>query len=103
MNEHIKFADDGTIWATADTIVTAFKVTCGDVRNIKGWCVHWKMWLSLPKTELNVYSAKKQDTDRQLFQVDGKDLPYNKTPKLLDITLDERLDSKSHIANTEVN
>ena len=48
---------------------------------------------------MNVCSAKKQDDDMQLFQVDGIDMPYNKTPKLLDITLHGRLDSKSHIAN----
>ena len=53
--------------------------------------------------KLTDYSAKQQDTDMQLFQVDGIDLPYNKTPKLLGITLDERLDFKSHIANIEAN
>ena len=59
------------------------------------------MRLSLSKTEVTVCSAKKQDIDMQIFQVDGIDLPYNKTPKLLGIPLDEHLDFKRHIATIE--
>ena len=67
---------------------------CKDVGILKDWCRKWRMQISLPKTEVTLFSQNNTDNLEPVVTVDNHVLQYNKTPKLLGVHLDEKLNFK---------
>lgn len=89
---HTKFADDGTLWHTGDVIEQLAGSVCEDVSTIQDWCRKWRMKLSLGKTEVSCFQLRETHFEKSTFcKVGNNFLKYNKTPKILGITLDEKL------------
>ena len=55
------------------------------------------MQISLPKTEVTLFSQSNTDNLEPVVTVDNHVLQYNKTPKLLGVHLDEKLNFRKHI------
>ena len=55
------------------------------------------MQISLPKTEVTLFSQNNTDNLEPVVTVDNHVLQYNKTPKLLGVHLDEKLNFRKHI------
>ena len=98
--DHCKFADDGTLWHTGHSIEDLIKLVSSDIMQLSNWCYKWKMTISLPKTEVTLFTPRKISPDPIEIKINQHTLKYNKTPKILGITLDEHLNYKAHIHNT---
>jgi len=72
-----------------------------DVSTTIVWCNKWRMKLSIPKTEVTLFSRHKTTPDLPPLRVNTIDLNYNKNPRLLGIHLDEKFDFKHHISKVE--
>ena len=92
----VKFADDGTLWFTALSLYTGVQVACLEAQKIKNWCRLWRLPISLNKTEGTLFSRSPFPINPK-FELDGTTLPYNSTPKILCITLDEQLTFEEHV------
>ncbi|MEW8548508.1 MAG: reverse transcriptase domain-containing protein, partial [Candidatus Thiodiazotropha sp.] len=95
--DHCKFADDGTLWHSGVQVQQLEDKVCKDVSILKAWCRKWRMNISLPKTEITLFSKKSDTLYQPKIKIDDQILQYNKTPKLLGIYLDEKLSFKKHI------
>ena len=78
--DHCKFADDGTFWHSGDHIQHLVEKICKDVGILKDWCRKWRMQISLPKTEVTLFSQNNNANLEPLVTVDNHVLQYNKTP-----------------------
>ena len=92
----VKFADDGTVWFSAISVYTAVQVACSEAQKIKTWCRLWRLLVSLNKTEGSLFSRIPLPI-KPKFELDGATLPYNSTPKILGINLDEQLTFEEHV------
>ena len=95
--DHCKFADDGTFWHSEDHIQHLVEKICKDVGILKDWCRKLRMQISLPKTEVTLFSQNNTDNLEPVVTVYNHVLQYNKTPKLLGVHLDEKLNFRKHI------
>ena len=95
--DHCKFADDGTFWHSGDHVQHLVEKICKDIGILKDWCRKWRMQISLPKTEVTLFSQSNTDNLEPVVTVDNHVLQYNKTPKLLGVHLDEKLNFRKHI------
>ncbi len=71
------------------------------MENVQAWCETWKMRLSLQNTEVTVFSPRLVAATYPVFQVADVALSYYKVPKLLGITLYEKLTFRRHIEKME--
>ena len=95
--DHCKFADDGTFWHSGDHVQHLVEKICKDNCIFKDWCRKWRMQISLPKTEVTLFSKNNTDNLEPVVTVDYHVLQYNETPKLLGVHLDEKLNFRKHI------
>ena len=68
------------------------------------WARKWRLKLSMLKTEFCLFSLDNKVLDEIRtfrFCVDGQELKYNPTPKILGVTLDEKLKFETHIELVE--
>ena len=98
LGAHIKYADDGTVWATERTIEMAVAQACRIALSVKQFCHLWRLIISLIKTDGTLFSKFKIQEKPQ-FKLGECVLNYNPMPKLLGITLDEQLSFDTHIQN----
>ena len=100
-----KFADDGTVWHTGKNIPELAEKVAADVKKIQHHCNTWRMKISLCKTEVILFQAEEtcdnSSKNNLFFKIDGSKLKYNPNPKLLGITLDEKLNLQEHVNRTE--
>ena len=97
---HVKFADDGTTWEQDKDPLMAVQVVCRKAANWVSWCRKWKMSVNFTKTEGTVFSLE-QDLPIFSFKIGEATIGYNPTPKILGITLDEKLTFMQHLQITE--
>ena len=101
-SERVKYADDGTIWRTGKDITEAGKLL-EDIEKIFMWAKKWRMKVSVEKTEVCVFSKEKELlANPQIdIKINGNKIPYNPTPRLLGVQLDESLSFSKHIDKIE--
>ena len=68
--DHCKFADDGTLWHTGDQVQQLEDKVCKDISTLKAWCRKWRMNISLPKTEVTLFSRKPNSVYRPNVKID---------------------------------
>lgn len=98
--DHVKFADDSTLWHSGDNIQQLEERVCNDVCVLKAWCRKWRMNISLPKTEITLFSRMQYTDYQPVVKIDNQVLHYNQFPKLLGVHLDEKLSFKKHVEIT---
>ena len=98
--KHVKFADDGTNWKQDKDPLVAVQAVGRKAANWKQWCRKWNMTINFTKTEGTVFSLE-QDLPIFSFKIGEETIGYNPTPKILGITLDEKLTFMEHLQNTE--
>lgn len=99
-NQKVKFADDGTIWRTGNNVPQIIESLKEDLLEVMQWSNKWRMKISLPKTEFCIFTMDSKITEQwqtTSLLIDNKSVAYNKTPKMLGITLDEKLKFDKHI------
>ena len=103
-SERVKYADDGTIWRKGKNILEIGKLMEDDVGKIFKWTSLWRMKLSIEKTEVCVFSKDKEllENNQLEIRINGKKIPYNPSPRLLGVQLDEGLTFSKHLDNLEL-
>ena len=97
--EHVKFADDGTVWESNKDPLVAVQVVC---RKAQTWIDWWKMSVNFTKTEGRVFCIEQDGVPVFSLHIGNETIGYNPTPKIPGgITLDEKLTFNQHIDNTE--
>ena len=110
-SDHCKFADDGIFCHSGDHFKHIVERICKDIGISKDWCKKWRMQISLPKTEVTLFSQNNTDNQETCNQtyisiVDNQEpvvavnnhvLQYNKSPKLLGVYLDENSISENKL------
>ncbi|MEW8548387.1 MAG: reverse transcriptase domain-containing protein [Candidatus Thiodiazotropha sp.] len=102
--EKVKFADDGTIWITGENWRDLLEQLQLDFGKVIQWAKKWRLKLSMAKTEFCLFSMDNKVIEEARsfkFSVAGQTLKYNPNPKLLGVTLDEKLKFDLHIENVE--
>ena len=100
----VKFADDGTIWKTGKDWHKLLEELKSDFRHVCMWASRWRIKLSILKTEFCIFSLDKQvleEARNYIFEIDGQKVKYNPTPKILGVTLDEKLKFEMHTEQLE--
>ena len=100
----VKFADDGTIWRTGKDWLELVKGLEEDFKWIMEWAKKWRLKLSIAKTEFCVFSLISQILEEaQAYHmiVEGQPIQYNPKPKILGVTLDEKLKFDVHTEQVE--
>jgi len=100
-SDKCKFADDSTIWNTGNNIKEMTFQTQNDLNKISTWSRKWRINLNVDKTEYCIFSRQKSHPGQVFLQLGNKPLKYNPYPKLLGVTLDEKLNFSQHIQNIE--
>ena len=95
--EHCKFADDGTVWVEETLAQEAVMQCCAGFKRVKLWCQQRRLTVSLTKTEASLFTKLKLLAAKPIFDLDGTELKYNATPKILGFTLDEQLTFEEHM------
>jgi hypothetical protein len=65
------------------------------------WSRKWRININADKTEYSIFSRLKQHPGHTILKLNNKILKYNRNPKLLGVTLDEKLNFGQHILNIE--
>ncbi len=89
------------MWTTGSDFAELKSRICEDMENVQAWCEKLKMRLSLQITEVTIFSPRPVAATYPVFQVGDVALSYNKVPKLLGITLYEKLTFRRHIEKME--
>ena len=100
----MNFADDGTIWITGKNWRELIEVLKSDFGKIMKWAKKWRLKLSMLKTEFCLFSLDNgvlEEARLFRFCVEGQLLRYNPNPKLLGVTLDEKMKFEIHIESVE--
>ncbi|MCW4346280.1 MAG: ribonuclease H family protein [Candidatus Thiodiazotropha endolucinida] len=102
--EKVKFADDGTLWKSGKDCGTLLKSLQEELGQIIEWANRWRLKLNISKTEFCVFSQNNQTLEEARayrFTFDDKIVKYNPNPKILGITLDEKLKFDIHTEQIE--
>ncbi|CAG2192488.1 unnamed protein product [Mytilus edulis] len=94
-----KFADDATIWHTGEDINILQQDLQTDIDKVNEWSNKWRMKLSVEKTEYCIFSKSIQNTTSVLLKLGNGTLKHNNNPKILGVTLDQKLTFNTHIDN----
>ena len=96
-SDKIKFADDGNIWITGKEPTSLETEIQKDLESIHKWTKKWRINMNIEKNEYCVFSRTGMIKDNISISLNRKSLEYNPTPKILGLTLDEKLTFSSHI------
>jgi len=96
------FADDTAYWTAARTTNSVIKNLQRPANTFLKWCRDWKLELNAKKTQFIIfYSSGKgtrRDKNKSICINKSKIKPHS-TAKYLGVTLDQRLNFKSHISD----
>ncbi|VDI32901.1 Hypothetical predicted protein [Mytilus galloprovincialis] len=70
-----------------------------DIDKVNEWSNKWRMKLSVEKTEYCIFSKSIQNTTSVLLKLGNGTLKHNNNPKILGVTLDQKLTFNTHIDN----
>ena len=102
--QKVKFADDGTIWKTGKDWLKLLEELKTDFRHVCLWASRWRVKLSILKTEFCIFSLDNhilEEARKYEFVTDGQKVQHNPTPKILGVTLDEKLKFERHTEQLE--
>ena len=102
--EKVKFAHDVTIWITGKYCRELIEVLKSDFGNIMKWAKKWRLKLSMLKTEFCLFfldNGVLEEARAFRFCVEGQLLKYNPNPKILGVTLDEKMKFEIPIESVE--
>ena len=100
----VKVSDDGTVWIKGKSWAELIEFLKRDFVKIMKWACKWQLKFSMLKTEFCLFSIDNKVLDEVRafrFCIDGQELKYNPTPKILGVTLDEKLKFETHIELVE--
>ena len=103
MSKKVKFADE-TIWRTGKNWMELVKQLEKDFECIMKWANKWRLKISIVKTEFCVFSMINQVLEEArlyTMKLEGQDIKYNPTPKILGVTLDEKMKFDIHKEQVE--
>ena len=103
-SESVKFADDGTVWMSGKDWPEFMEILKEDFKEIIQWATKWRLKLSIVKTEFCMFSLDNQvleEARKYKFVIEQQDVKYNSNPKILGVTLDEKLKFEKHIELVE--
>ena len=103
-SESVKFADDGTVWMSGKDLPKLMEILKEDFKEIIQWATKWRLKLSIVKTEFCMFSFDNQVLEegrKYRFVMEQQDVRYNSNPKILGVTLDEKLKFEKHIELVE--
>ncbi|MCG8113581.1 MAG: reverse transcriptase domain-containing protein, partial [Candidatus Thiodiazotropha taylori] len=103
-SEKVKFADDGTIWITGKEWQGLMDSLKDDFKEVINWANKWRLKLSIVKTEFCMFSLDTKVLDearKYTFAIDGQTVKYNQNPKILGLTMDEKLKFDCHLEVVE--
>ena len=103
-NINALFADDVGILATAPTISEAEEKAQAAVDVVSEWSKQAKISLNATKSECSVFTTDRRQESKATakISIDGKTIPFNKTPKLLGVYLDRELTFGKHVKEISI-
>ena len=101
VSQRCKLADDSTMWKSGDNLVEVSECIQKDINEILEWGRKWRFNINADKTEYCIFSTLKQHPGHTILKLNYKILKYNRNPKLLGVTLDEKLNLGQRILNIE--
>ena len=94
------YADDIAIWKSSSILTDACQQVADTVERVFQWSKALKLTLNIEKCEASFFST---DTHEAKYvpkiNVQGRDLPYNPTPRFLGVKFDRMLTFRPHIDN----
>ena len=98
-NVNALFADDVGILATARTIEEAQEKAQNAVDTVVRWSKEWRLTLNATKSEATIFTTDRRRESKSTAKIfiDGKTIPFNKTPKFLGVYLDRELTFGKHV------
>ena len=99
-NFNALFADDVSILASDTKKETAVAMAQSAVDIVVSWSEEWKLNLNAQKSEVSFFSLSRNKTETRFqpkITIDGKQLKYNPTPRLLGVYLDRELSFYKHV------
>ena len=100
----VKFADDGTIWKSGEDWRYLLEELKKDFSHVCENAGRWRVKISMMKTEFCVFSLDNQVLEEAKdynFSINEHTIKHNPTPKLLGVTLDEKLKFEPHTEKLE--
>ena len=92
------FADDCTILASHAKREKENEAAQLILDMVVKWSNEWKLTLNATKSEVCFFSTWVQEATRQpAIQIEGRQIPFNPTPRLLGVYLDRQLTFNKHI------
>jgi len=91
------FADDCTIWRSGINIETVLHHLQIDLNKISEWCKKWGFIINTNKTTGIVFTNRKIDRSNINLKINGEHVKFEKTCKLLGVTMDSHLTWVPHI------
>ena len=100
ININALFADDVTLLAVRRTLEAAQRDAQKSVDIVVEWAKEWKLKLNATKSEVSFFSHFSGDKNLEpTILIEGKPIGFNKTPRLLGVTLDRSLTFTPHVNN----
>ena len=89
---------DIAIWASDNSLATACRKVEEAVERIFAWCREAKLTLNIDKCEVTFFSTDTHEAAViPVVNVQGRNLPFNPTPRFLGVTFDRSLTFRQHI------
>jgi ribonuclease HI len=91
------FADDCTIWRSGKNIQQIIFHLQKDLDEIGDWCKKWGFQINTDKTVGIVFSKKKNFSNQIHLKIQGKDITFMNSVKLLGVKFDSHMTWEPHI------
>ena len=91
------FADDSTIWRSGTNLPQVVYHLQEDLNIIENWCTKWGFKINIDKTKGILFTNKKINKDQINLKLQGKNITFENSVKLLGVHFDEKLTWKVHI------
>lgn len=90
--EKFQYADDIAFGTQSKHIKNGENVLTKDLHSLAEYCAEWRLGLNPVKTETSAFHLNSQMAKAKIHvKLNGKDLPFNSTPKYLRVVLDRTL------------
>ena len=89
------------MWKSGDNLVEVSECIQKDINEIMEWSRKWRININADKTEYCIFSRLKQHPGHTILKLNYTTLKYDRNPKLLGVSLDEKLNFGQHILNIE--
>jgi len=91
------FADDSTIWRSGNNLAQIIHHLQADLDAISKWCLEWGFKINIGKTQGIMFTRKKLNAESFSLKIQGQNIKFESTVKLLGVILDAKLTWKPHI------